>query len=290
LPNGPTSFIHEVMRRVSLAALIAAHAGCGGADALHAAPHPTGPVHILPPSFELGLVPGETMAFEVRVAGVLAGEAQLAVGEIGVVDGRRAVVVKSRAATAGAVALVKYIVDEATTVIDAETGRPISVENHVLLNGKDTVATAKFAGKTAEITYKRADETQPHTSRFDFAVETIHDAHTAMAALRGWRPAPGQVGAGTTRSVVVVGGRRLWRVDVQLVGSDTIGSAVGNRRAVVYEGKSYRARPNLTIESNKPGRTFRVWLSDDADRVPLRVSAQTELGDIVMELTEYTRP
>lgn len=279
------------MRRVPFsglalpAALGAVLAGCAGADALHAAPQGGGPVHILPPSFELGLVPGETMAFEVRLAGVLAGEAQLAVGEIGAVDGRRVLVVKSRAATAGAVALVKYIVDEATTVIDAETGRPITVENHVLLNGKDTVATAKFVGKSAVITYKKADETTPHTSTFNFAVDTIHDAHTAMAALRGWRPTPG-----TTRSVVVVGGKRLWRVDVQLIGNDTIGSAVGNRRAVVFEGKSFRARPNLTIENAKPGRTFRVWLSDDADRVPLRVSAQTELGDIVMELTDYTRP
>ena len=33
-----------------------------------------------------------------------------------------------------------------------------------------------------------------------------------------------------------------------------------------------------------------VYLSDDADRVPLRVVAATELGDIVMDLTEYNRP
>jgi hypothetical protein len=267
--------------RACLVAL--AIAGCGGADGLHAAP--PGPVQPIPPSFELGLVPGETMAFEVRVAGVLAGEAQLAVGEVGMIDGKRALVVKSRAATAGAVALVKYIVDEATTVIDVTTGTPITVENHVFSGGKEIIASAKFAGKQADISYKRSDEPTAHTTRVNLGVDTLHDAHTAMAALRGWRPQPN-----TTRSVVVVGGRRLWRVDVKLIGSDTIGSAVGNRHALVFEGQSFRTRTNLQPENGKPGRTFKVWLSDDADRVPLRVSAQTELGDIVMELTEYSRP
>ena len=39
----------------------------------------------------------------------------------------------------------------------------------------------------------------------------------------------------------------------------------------------------------KATRTFSVWLSDDADRVPLRVVGHTELGDVTMELVEYTR-
>jgi hypothetical protein len=37
-------------------------------------------------------------------------------------------------------------------------------------------------------------------------------------------------------------------------------------------------------------RTFTVWLTDDADRVPLRVLANTELGDITVDLTDYSRP
>jgi hypothetical protein len=90
--------------------------------------------------------------------------------------------------------------------------------------------------------------------------------------------------------VFVVGGRRLWRIDVTYAGEETIGGALGNRRAIVFDGKSYRARNNMTVESEKPSRTFKVWLSDDADRVPIKVSASTELGDIEMDLVEYNRP
>jgi len=234
---------------------------------------------------EVGLNPGETMAFEVRLGGVLAGEAALAVGALGEFEGKKAVVVKSRANTAGAAALIKRIVDEATTIIDMDSGRPLQLETLVEQGNKKTTAKAKFNGTIADVTYKRSDDPNPHTFKINFGSQTVHDTHSAMAQVRGWRPAPG-----TTRSVFVVGGRRLWRVDVKFAGTETVGSAMGNRHAIRFEGASFRARPNFTVETDKPMRTFTVWLSDDADRVPLRVLAKTELGDVTVDLTEYNRP
>src|SRR5690242_2862946 len=101
------------MGRASLGLLVVL-AGCAGAEAMTLPPSPAPGVTA---TNAVGLNPGESMAFEVRLGGVLAGEAALAVGELGDFGGRRAVVVKSRAATAGAAALIKKIVDEATTVI-----------------------------------------------------------------------------------------------------------------------------------------------------------------------------
>jgi hypothetical protein len=267
------------MRRASILLVVAC--GCAGAEAM-TMPQP--PVATTPASNELGLNPGESMAFEVHLAGVLAGEAQLAVGEIGEVGGRRAVVVRSRAATAGAAALFTKISDEATTVIDVETGRPLSLETVVEQGDKRISASAKFSGNVATVTYQRTGDKEPKAAVLNFGAATVHDAHTAMAQLRGWKGTKGQ-----TRTVYVVGGRRLWRVDVTYAGEETIGGSLGNRRAIVFEGKSFRARNNLTLEGDKPSRTFRVWLSDDADRVPIKVTAATELGDIVMDLVEYNR-
>ena len=269
--------------RASLA-LVVALAGCAGADAATSPQAPTATATATQQT-ELGLHPGEAMAFEVQLAGVLVGEAQLAVGDIGDAGGKRALVVKSRAATAGAAALVRKIVDEATTTIDAETGDPISVETNVEMGDKKTVASATFLPTYAVVKYQRNEDKQPTTFNVQYRGQRLHDAHSAMAQLRGWKAAPG-----TVRSVYVIGGRRLWRVDVKYVGEETIGSAVGNRRAVVYEGVSYRAKRDLAAESDKPARKFRVWLSDDADRVPLKVAATTELGDVNMTLTDYSRP
>jgi hypothetical protein len=264
--------------------LLLALAGCAGAEAMTLTP-PTKATPEQSASNEVGLHPGESMAYEVRLGGLLAGEAELAVGETGEFEGHRAVVVKSRAATAGAAALFKKIVDEATTVIDLDNGRPLQLDTLVIQDGRTTTATARFAGSVANVTYTRDDDNQPHTTKIDFGAMTVHDTHSAMAQLRGWRAAPG-----TTRTVFVVGGRRLWRVDVRYVGEETIGSALGNRRTVRFAGASFRARANFHLESDKPARTFSVWLSDDADRVPLKMSAQTELGEVTMELTDYNRP
>jgi hypothetical protein len=257
-------------------------AGCAGAEAM-TLPPPSA-VKSSAPADEVGLSPGENMAFEVRVAGILAGEAQLAVGELGDYGGHRAVVVKSRAETAGAGALFRHIVDEATTVIDMDTGRPLALETLVEQGATRTTGIATFTGNAADITYVRSGETTPHRQKIDLGKAPVHDAHSAMAQLRGWRAAPG-----TTRSVFVIGGRRPWRVDVTYVGEDTIGSAIGNRRAVHFAGKSYHTTRTLEAETKDPSRTFSVWLSDDADRVPLKVTATTELGDIVIDLTEYNR-
>ena len=192
---------------------------------------------------------------------------------------------KSRAATAGAAALVRKIVDEATTVIDADTGAPITVETNVEMGDKKTVASAQFLPSHAVVKFQRSGDKQPSSFNVAYHGHKLHDAHSAMAQLRGWKAAPG-----TVRSVHVIGGRRLWRVDVKYVGEETIGTATGNRHAVIYEGVSFRAKRDLAPETNKPSRTFRVWLSDDADRVPLKVVANTELGEVVMQLTDYSRP
>ncbi len=264
--------------------LVLAVAGCAGAEAM-TLPQTAKPGAVATSTNEVGLNPGETMAFEVRLGGILAGEAALAVGALGEFEGKKAVVVKSRANTAGAAALIKRITDEATTVIDMESGRPLQLETFVEQGSKTTTAQAKFTGTIADVTYKRSDDPTPHNYKINFGAQTVHDTHSAMAQIRGWRPAPG-----TTRSVFVVGGRRLWRVDVKYIGSETIGSELGNRRAIRFEGASFRARANFTVETTQPMRTFTVWLTDDADRVPLKVLAHTELGDVTVDLTEYNRP
>jgi hypothetical protein len=261
-------------------------AGCAGAEAMTLPPQPAAPIAAsAEASHELGLFPGEVMAFDVHLGGLLAGEAQLAVGEIGELDGHRAIVVKSRAATAGAVNLIKSFVDEATTTIDADTGRPLLLDTSVTMNDKTTTANAKFTGSVADVTYTKTDDPTPHTYHVNFGKVTVHDSHSAMAQLRGWRAT-----AGTTKQVYVVGGRRLWRVDMTYVGAETVGSALGNRKTVHLRGAAFRAKPNLQVEAGNATRTFDVWISDDADRVPIKMTAHTELGDVAMDLTDYTRP
>jgi hypothetical protein len=233
---------------------------------------------------ELGLIPGELMSFEVKLAGVQVGEAALAVGELGELEGKHAITVRSKIGTTGAVRLVRALDDESTTVIDAVTGAPLRLSTHVLMNDQETFTEAVFSPGLARVEVRRGKQrARPFT--FVFGELPAHDAHSAMAHIRSWRPQPG-----TKRTVWLVGGRRMWRVDLAYTGHDTIGTSQGNRDAVRLDGVAYRVNPDHRVDDSRPPRRFSAWISNDADRVPLRVTAVTELGDVEITLADYQRP
>lgn len=269
-----------------LAALLLAACGAAGGSARAGAelgapqPAPANEAH-----HDLGLIPGESMAFEVKLAGIAVGEAALAVGELGEFEGASAITVRSKIGTTGAVRLVRPVDDESTTVIDAQTGSPRRLSTHVLMNGQETFTEAVFGPGQARVEVRRGDRKPVRPYTFSFGDVPAHDAHSAMAHVRGWKPAPG-----TKRTVWLVGGRRLWRVDLSYAGKDAVGTSLGNRDAVRLDGVAVRVHPDHRVDDSRPPRRFSVWMSDDADRVPLRVTAVTELGDIEITLTDYQRP
>jgi hypothetical protein len=269
--------------------LIAVLAGCGGAAsgtrdaALLARTVAPG---VAPPlaAPATGLYPGESMTFAVALGGVEAGEAALAVGTPGRIDGKDAIIVTSRVASSGAFRWVKQVDDDLTSTIDLETGLPVAVTADVAFGAKKYHSDGAFKGGVVDLAWHRGDGRLRHV-RYDFGTIDAHDAHTAMAAMRTWEGAPGD-----TQRLYIVGGRRIWRTDVTWAGRETIGTQLGNQTAVRLDGVSTRVTSRLTPERGKKARTFSVWMSDDADRVPLRVVAHTELGDVVIELTSYERP
>ena len=204
-------------------------------------------------------------------------------------DGQRAVVVKSRAATAGAAALLKH-----------DRRRGDHRDRRRAPAGRLALDTLRRARRQADdrdrevhrhhratsrtSAHRRADAARPR--------DRLRQGRPCTTRTRRWRssaagaPRPGTTRAGVRRRRPPAVARRRHATSA----SETIGSALGNRRAIVLRGRVVpRASANLSVESDKPARTFTVWLSDDADRVPLKVVAHTELGDIVMDLTEYNR-
>jgi hypothetical protein len=243
----------------------------------------------------IGLFPGESMTFMVKLAGVEVGEASLAVGNTQeTVDDKgvahETIQVRSRIASSGAAALVITYLDDANTVIAVDSGRPLSFTTEVNQDKKSFVASAVFTDHNVTVLYRKPDDMlagkpAPQPLTFDFHGQPVHDAHSAMAAFRLWRPSINE-----TRTVWIIGGRRLWRIDANFVGQETIGTQLGNRNSNKLTGIAYRAKNDLSIDQSRPPRTFTVWLSQDADRVPLKVSATTEMGDIEILLSDYNRP
>ncbi|MEZ4400391.1 MAG: DUF3108 domain-containing protein [Kofleriaceae bacterium] len=277
------------MRSVALGLVAMVVTACGGGlaeldPAAPADPAAPGVGVVAAPAGITAVHPGEKMQFEVRLAGVLGGEATFVTGAFSQRDGRPVVVLSSSIHSAGALALVKDIRDEATTVLDLDALEPLSTSSVVRANPRDYTAETRFADQRAAIDFRPA-QGDPIRLIYDFGDQIAHDAHSAMAQMRIWE-AP----AGATRTMWVLGGRRIWKVDLTMGPGEVIGTYGGNQATVRIDGVAYRAYANLRVDDRRPPRTFSVWMSDDADRVPFRVVAGTELGAVTIELVDYQRP
>jgi hypothetical protein len=51
-----------------------------------------------------------------------------------------------------------------------------------------------------------------------------------------------------------------------------------------------RLNGRLSVDRRKEPRSYTLWISDDANRVPLRLTARTEYGNVRAELVDYERP
>ncbi len=229
------------MRGVAIIAL----AACTGV------PRPApAPRHAAPLAGAVLAVPGETMEFKVALRGIRVGIVQTALGWPGVVDGRSAIIVRSRGKTDGVLQLIGDLTWELDSTIDLERGLPIIDHEE---------AWAEFAGQK---------EHHRGAHHWD-ADEHRHDIHSAVGAIRAWHSAPGD----RTEFDVELGGARF---DVQLwhVGR----AVVQHQPAIHYDGLAAGEFP------------FSAWVSDDLARVPLRLTAQTTWGEISVELVDYQIP
>ena len=61
----------------------------------------------------------------------------------------------------------------------------------------------------------------------------------------------------------------------------------GNVAVVRYDGEGVRILRNGEIDPESDRRRFSIWISDDADRVPIRLVGKTDYGDVIMDLVQY---
>ena len=246
----------------ALAVAVAAACAVGGGDARVARTR-SEDVAILPPS-PRGLHPGEAMTYAVSVGGIEVAEATLAVGHPGERDGLRAMRVTSTAVATGVVRAVRDVRVRLDTVVDADTGLPLEAAVE-LVWGDD----------------RESLDVALHDPRV-----ALHSPHTAMAAVRAWDGAPGD-----RRRLYLVGAELIVRADLTWIGGEVIGTHLGNRAAVRVDGVGQLVDIDLVPRPGPAWRIvrFSVWMSDDADRVPLWVTARAGAATARFELLDDRR-
>jgi len=199
------------------------------------------------PSRPALVVPEETMQFQVTFRGITVGQVQTAIGKEGVVDGHRAVIIKSAAKSIGFIALIGTMRWELETTLDLDRGVPLHTHEE---------AWAELAGE------KEHDDTRHDWQDGD----DTQDLHSAIGTLRGWEPAPN-----AEREIRIGLGGSHFPLTIGPAGRGIIGGRPALRFAGIAEQVSH----------------FTIWLSDDTARVPLAAETETPLGTVGVELTDY---
>ncbi|HKE17993.1 MAG TPA: DUF3108 domain-containing protein [Kofleriaceae bacterium] len=237
-------------------------------------------------------LPGEQMRFELSLRGIVGGEAAVAVGQAGVVEGKRVIIVSSRVESAGVVALFREARDEVTTWIHMDTGLPLSHHAHVLFGDKESFVETDFAhgksgGFDVEVRSKRpsGELIRRVTHQAMPEDQAAFDPHAVIGALRGWKAEEGK-----HSYFFVLVGRYLWQNTVRQTGHERVRTRMGQFDALRIDGVARRLTRTLREDRRKQPRYYTMWISNDETRMPLLVVGKTEYGEVRAELVDYTGP
>ncbi len=232
-------------------------------------------------------IPGETITWSVSLAGVEGGRARLAIGAAGDVDGRRLVVLRAEAESAGLLAMVRRARDAVSSWVDVETGLPTRTESETFGLEKNVKVHAARSTDEPICEFRVWNRAKPtvdgEAKTLRLPMMETHDPLSAILVLRAWEATPG------ARAVMYsLGGVRVWRTELVVEGREVMKTELGKRATIRIQGTARRlVSGSLEEDKKRPPRTFTVWMTDDDERLPVQITAHTEYGDVVAKATSY---
>ena len=174
-------------------------------------------------------------------------------------------------------ALWRYDVSYRATA-DAETVRPIETHQMETVRSKKIVThltfnpagviRARTEGKGAGVTKTRS-----------FNLPDLYDLHSVMLYLRT-QPLKER----STYRVLVYPSTSAYLATVTVTGREKISVHAGSYNAVKIDLQLSKVGKRLELEPHRKFRRATIWLSDDTDRLILRIEAQIFVGTVFAEL------
>jgi hypothetical protein len=159
---------------------------------------------------------------------------------------------------------------------DAATLRPIETTQDELVRSKKTTTHLTFTN--AAVTRSRTDGNAPAKKK-DFAFPNLFDLSSAMLYLRS-QPLKEHA----AYRVVVYPTTSAYLATITVSGREKINVRAGNYNAIKMDLQLSKVGKGLGLEPHKKFRKATIWISDDPDRLVLRIEAQIFVGTIFAEL------
>jgi hypothetical protein len=166
-----------------------------------------------------------------------------------------------------------------TSIVDAATLHPIEVRQVETLRSKKTVTTLAFGsdGVSSKETETPSNSSGPKVRRFDSP--NLFDLLSALLYLRSQSLQDRSV-----QRVVVYPQTSAYLATVTTQGRERLTVPAGTYNAIKLDLHLSKIGKNRELEPHRKFRRATVWISDDPDRLLLKVEAQIFVGAVLVEL------
>ena len=162
------------------------------------------------------------------------------------------------------------------SVVNAQTLRPLETHQIETARGKRVETNLRFS--SAGVNRTRAEGNRAPTVK-DFAFENLNDLHSVFLYLRS-QPLPDH----SVYRVPVYPANCAYVATITVQGREHIRVRPGSYNAIKLDLKLQRVGKNGDLEPHRKFKRATIWLSDDDDRVLLRIESQIFVGTVTAEL------
>ena len=161
---------------------------------------------------------------------------------------------------------------------DAETLRPIETKQTEIYRKKKFVVDLAFTNTGVSRTRTEGIGTTK-TTTVPFNFSGLQDLHSALLYLRS-QPLADR----STYRVVVYPATSAYLATIKVLGRERTSVHAGSYNAIKIDIDLKRVGKKMELEPHKKFRHATIWVSDDENRIPLRIEAQIYVGTVFAEL------
>jgi Protein of unknown function (DUF3108) len=164
-------------------------------------------------------------------------------------------------------------------VANSQTLAPIELQQTERYRSKKIVTHLTFTNNGVTRTRIEGEGATAKTTTRNFTLPNLFDLHSAALYLRS-QP----LKESSVYRLAVYPATNAYLATIKVTGRDKISVRAGTYNAIKLDLQLKRIGKHLELEPHKKFRRATIWVSDDAERVILRIEAQIFVGTVFAEL------
>lgn len=164
-------------------------------------------------------------------------------------------------------------------IANAQTLAPVEVQQTENYRSKRIITHLTFSPAGVTRSRTEGEGTGTETKARQFALPNLFDLHSAMLYLRS-QP----LGQGNVYRLAVYPATNAYLAIITVAGRENISVRAGTYKAIKLDLQLKRIGKNLELQPHRKFRRGTIWVSDDPERLIVRIEAQIFVGTVFAEL------